>query len=257
MQTRPRISPVAAAHIRELRERHQVEPTIEEILWLQELGLDVESPCRGERFDLIGTPIRAGNAWLWPMTVMAAVWWDTYGRAWYANSGIMYLHALAFALAHGRGREVEVPDSLWPLFRRIEMLPSLAMLTDRDTTTRAISWWALHCGATRSEVEAAVDACIPAPAMPSSRRKPSPPMDWQSVIHDLCVLSGESADYWTRGTSMLSTARAYARAFSIHCALSGGGKSDGGGAAADALRAIRAAMAEIIEAHRPQQAEPK
>lgn len=256
MRARPKLSLVGEAHIRELRERWHVEPTIEEMLWIHELGLDVECPCHGERFDLIGTPVRAGNAWLWPMTVMAAVWWNDFGSRWFAGSGILYLYALAFALAHGRGAEVVLPGRLWPLggTRRIE---SLALLLNREDASRAVSWWALRCGATRAEVEAAVDACLPPPPTPRvGKQKPqTKPIDWQEIVHELCIMSGESASYWTTGTSMASTANAYARAYAIQAAR-GGMSSPSGGPAADALRAIRAAMAEIVAAHTPPKEAP-
>ena len=256
MRARPKLSPVAEAHIRELRERWQVEPTVEEILWINELASDMECPCRGERFDLIGTPVRAGNAWLWPMTVMSAIWWDDFGHGWFADSGIMYLHALAFALAHGRGAEIVVPRASWPL-RSNKRVASLALLTDRADAARAISWWALHVGATRGEVEFAVDACLPPPPTKHPRQQPRPfaPIDWQTVVHELCLMSGESADYWTKGTSMIATTHAYARAWAILAARAGHSIGNATSPADDALRALRAAMGEIIEAHKPEKVE--
>jgi len=258
MRPRPTLSLVAQAHIRELRDRWHVEPTVEEILWLQELGQDVENPSRGERLDLIGTPVRAGDAWLWPMTIKAAVWWAEFGREWFAGDPTLYTYALAFALAHGRKAEVTVPRGFWPI-RGTEARASLAEVTEEADGRRAVCWWALRCGATRKELEAAVDACLPPDptAATKDNRGPRTPPDWQAVVHELATIGGEPAAYWTEGTSMTATARAYARARAIASARAGAGGVSTPSLYEDALRAIRAAMGAIIKAHAPPEAPPE
>src|SRR3990167_588410 len=138
MPGKPKLSRIAANGIRELRRDHGVEPTLDEIIWLHELGKRVENPTDGERLDLIGAPFFAGNVRLWRWTVSASVWFYELALPWFGDSDRLCFWAMAFALAHGRGQPI--PDLarrgwLERLARRtlaIHESRTLADLTDRD-----------------------------------------------------------------------------------------------------------------------------
>ncbi len=50
-----------------------IEPTPQEVLYIQQLSLDVEAPKSGISL-CKGAPVEVGGATLWPLTIAASMW---------------------------------------------------------------------------------------------------------------------------------------------------------------------------------------
>lgn len=259
--TKPRLSRRAAEAIRELRTDHGVEPTLDEILWLHELGLKIEDPLHGDRIDAGGTPARAGNVWLWPFTVMASAWYHDQALVWWERrQPLLCTYALAFALAHGRGEPT--PSLLrrgWGerIFSRLlGIAPEPVLLCDlreEHVARAAVRAWMRGLTCTRSELETAIDAVVPHTMGPQpSADRPAHGVDWSEVIHDLVILTGTDPDYWRMRVSTDSALAAYSRAVAIERARRGQG-SAAKDALAMAIQEERAAIVAIIAAHKEPQ----
>ena len=91
---RYRLSDLARAELEDLR-AHGVEPTDDEIVEINALAREVETPAVREELAR-GRPFRAGDVWLWPFTLAAGDWFRRVG----SDMGNPRA-ALAYALAHG------------------------------------------------------------------------------------------------------------------------------------------------------------
>ena len=92
----------AEAELRELREAG-ITPTLDEVVWINDLSREVENPKGGEKRHLAGAPSKAGDIWLWPFTIQARLWYQTT-LEWFDGDAELEANALAFALAHARER---------------------------------------------------------------------------------------------------------------------------------------------------------
>jgi hypothetical protein len=91
---RYRLNDLARAELDALRAAG-VTPSDDEIVEINALAADVLSPDT-RRALARGRPFRAGSAWLWPLTIAAADWFQTVG-ADLPDPGA----ALGYAMAHG------------------------------------------------------------------------------------------------------------------------------------------------------------
>ena len=91
---RYRLNDLARAELGALRAAG-VTPSDDEIVEINALAADVLSPDT-RRALARGRPFRAGSAWLWPLTIAAADWFQTVG-ADLPDPGA----ALGYAMAHG------------------------------------------------------------------------------------------------------------------------------------------------------------
>lgn len=239
MVCKPTLHPLAHQHLRELRERWGVEPTVEEAIWIVRLCERVMCPCEGERSDLCGIPVRAGisGVFLWPLTIGAAVWYQDYAAKWWNDNQERMTMALGFALANGRDCKMMRAASL-----------------GRESAEKVIRNWAESLTCTREELEAAFDEVLPA-AKPSDGKQPNPQkIDWEQIVGEIEAVSGIACDHWLWDMSKEATLRAWHRARSVMIARAGGSV---GTSVLDplniALQELAEAKAEIIKAHQPQE----
>lgn len=240
---RPRLSRVAAGKVRELREEHGVEPTLDEIIWLHELGRKVENPVAGEAA-LTDLPIKVGNVYLWPLSVSASIWLHERALPWFEHSPILAMYAMAFAMAHGRGQATgDGPKTLQDLM-------------DRDAATAVIHAWASMITCTRAELEAAMDSVLDAgdgdEAAGDTEQPIKPGVDWLNIVNELAVRTGTDPEYWKKGTSRQACIKAYLAAVARDM-LRGGHSARLPGvrdAVGDALQRLQDAVVAIVRAHK-------
>lgn len=97
------ISPLAEAEIAEL-EKSGIHPTPDEIVWLDRLARQVETPT-GPSYTARGIPVRVAltQVWLWPFTLAGKFWWREQRLALEGLADSDFdTYLLAYALAHGR-----------------------------------------------------------------------------------------------------------------------------------------------------------
>lgn len=231
MIPKPVIHPMAAQHLRELRERWGVEPTLEESLWIVKLCARVLNPVSGSRRDLIGIPARCGDSaeWLWPITIGAGVWFQDFASVWWRGDSERMFKALAFALSHARDKE------------------TLTALRDSAAAARMIRDWASKLTCTREELEAAVDEVLPPVSRQTKGERPQ--TDWTELVIDLAVITGIPNDHWVWDISRSETINAWVAARRV-AAARGGSDCEGVSAADEAVKDLAEAKAAIVKAHR-------
>lgn len=242
MAPKPTVHPLALQHLRELRERWGVEPTLEESIWIVSLCERVLCPCEGERSDLCGIPIRAGvsDVFLWPFTIGASVWYQDYAAKWWGAEVDRMNTALCYALANARDKDA---------------IRSVAL--SKESAEKTIKAWALSLNCTPQELCQAFDEAIP-PVTPSDDRKGKDTpkkIDWESIVGEIEATTGIPADHWLWDVSKDATLRAWHRARSVLIARAGGSSS---GSVLDplnvALQDLADAKTAIIKAHKEAQA---
>jgi hypothetical protein len=228
MIAKPDIHPLAAQHLRELRDRG-IAPSDDEIMWIVALCEKVLRPDGGDRADLCGFPVRVGSSdiYLRPLTIGAAVWLHDRAEAWYGGDGGRHLYAIAWALAHGRDAAAMRAASL-----------------SRGEADRIITAWCAGLTCTLAELEAAIDRLMPANAgEPQNAENPDP--DWPGIIADIESATGIETDHWLWDVSMAATVRAWIAARSRLVQMAGGSPPHFD-ALNDALAALARAKAQII-----------
>ena len=238
MIPKPVIHPMAAQHLRELRERWGVEPTLEESLWIVRLCERVLDPV-GDRRDLIGIPVRVGASeeWLWPLSIGASVWWNDLASVWFGRDGGMLFKSYAFALANGRDKTV---------IRACRTMPE----------AESLIWkWEIGLTCGMRELEAAVEEVSP-PKRPGGK-KPSEPKktDWAQICGEIEAVTGIPCDHWIWEISKAETERAWLSARAVSAAMGGGSGRIGDSPEDEAVKDLAAAKLSIIESHK--NGEPK
>lgn len=226
---KPTVHPLALQHLRELKDRWGVEPTIEESIWIVRLCERVLCPCIGERSDLCGIPVRVGisSVYLWPLTIGAAVWYQDYAAKWWEDSRERMTMALGFALACGRDKNQMRDASL-----------------GSESAAKLIRNWAATLTCTREELEAALDDVLPAtkPKPQADRDKNPSSIDWEQIVGEIEAISGIPCDHWLWDISKEATLRAWHRARSVMIA------QYGGSAGTSVLDPLNVALQELAEA---------
>lgn len=178
-----RICMTAAAKIKELREAYGIEPTLDEVICLHELGKLCENPPGDETRYLRGEPELAGNVWLFPFTIGASLWWrDAMQKVGANDPAAGYL--LPFALHHARH-----PDVL----NRCQTLKQIR--AEVQEFVRGLS-------CTVAELDYAIDRILPATENTAAESEHKP-VDWAEVVGVLCrYFKGTTPDYWLWATAM-------------------------------------------------------
>jgi hypothetical protein len=235
----PEIHPLPLSHLKELKERWGVEPSLSESLWIVRLCDRVLNPNEGERSDLCGFPHRAGvsDVWLWPVTIGASVWLQDKAAAWFGSDNERMFHAFCFALANGRDKATMHAAGL-----------------SKAAAERMVKEWCEGLTCTPEELGAAFDAVCPA-KLPSEKENTKSKINWDMIVGELEAAAGIPADHWLWEVSKEATVRAWHRSRMVLLARSGGGISDGiGDPLTEALQDLANAKAAIIEAHTKQEA---
>jgi len=159
-----------------------IQLTLAEAVQLNEAGLKVEGQENRANPAKAGRPVRAGNVWLWPMTLAANEWFFEIGLPHYATERGKMM-AMAFALAHGRKPKT---------FRG---------LVGKARIWRTVNRWMLGVGATFEELEDAIYRVSPELSYPHHLRCGASQSDptgkgSSGIINQLVAATGRTADYW-------------------------------------------------------------
>jgi len=233
MIAKPTIHPLAAHHLKELREKWGVEPTLEETLWIVRLCERVINPGLGANAGLIGIPERCGasDVWLWPATIGAMVWWREFAFTWWEGDSERIFIAQVFALAHARDKDV------------------FTMCRTREAAEAMIYDWRLSLTCTREEIEDAFDRLLPPDARPRPKSDSKALMDWSTLVAEIEVSSGIPSEHWLWKVSRVHTIEAWHASKRIIAAQSGR-SSNGLDAADEAIQDLAYAKSMIVDAHK-------
>ena len=147
---RYRLSDLARAELEDLR-AHGIEPTDDEIVEINALAREVETPAVREELAR-GRPFRAGDVWLWPFTLNAGTWFRRVGCLMPNPRA-----ALAYALAHPCD-ELETIDER-PFMRGLFAVLRRHYARPRPTKRDVSSWYdALKCRV--AELDLAIAGCL-------------------------------------------------------------------------------------------------
>ena len=231
----PDIHPLALSHLKELRERWGVEPSLAESLWIVRLCDRVLNPNEGERADLCGFPQRAGvsDVWLWQITIGASVWVQDKASPWFGAHDEKMFYAFCFALANGRDKNIMHAAGL-----------------SKAAAERMVKDWCEGLTCTREELAAAFDEVCPS-KLPSEKENTQSKINWGMIVGELEAASGIPKDRWLWDVSKEETVRAWHRSRMVLLARSGGGLSDGiGDPLTEALQELATVKDAIIQAHK-------
>jgi len=192
-----RLHPLARESKDEL-EAKGIHPTLDEIVWLNDLARRVENPSGGDIALAAGCPVQAGNAWLWPFTVAAAQWYihaskdlDDEGEA----------YSVAFAMAHGRVDGAF--DGCWT-YRGAKRAISQwrrTLTCTNDELVRAVAYVQDQDGPSAVEL----DADHPLADKPAGHDEEDgvapPESDWSETIALLCANVCGPPELWQSGVS--------------------------------------------------------
>lgn len=182
--------------------------TSAEIICLSKACDALDNPFADVDARLIDAPFKAGNKYLWPLSVGSSVWLDTYASQWWGGSDELYFWALVYALTNARD--------------------AAAFVTCEDEAFRAVKKIGIGFACTRKELEHAVDCAIGVDkdlTAQKKKRRESASIAWNTVVSELEVHSGINRHEWLWGRSVLSTADSYASMYAVAAAMAGSGQS--------------------------------
>ena len=189
-------------------EKQGIHPDHDDIVSLHVLGCRLEHPDGQTGLSVLGNPVMAGSAILWPWSIGAERWFHDRACVWFEGNGDMEFFALCYS--HAMAKQPNVMQGL---------------LTRQDAI-RAIQLWVQGCDATRNELTAALEILIP-DRKPSNKVRTCPtcnqyiheevddsvPPDLDDgVFFDLCArlmkcFPGTTMDYWLWSTPQALTMR--------------------------------------------------
>ena len=192
---RPRLHELASAEVEDLR-AEGIEPTIEEIILLNDLARQVDDPD-GVSSVAAGLPARAGSVVLWPLTIAGDVFFDRWVDRIDSDDRFS-VYFLAFVLAHGR------------------TAGAFDLLTDYSSVRSAVLEWGERIDATFEELtvatdrvtrndkrnSAAVDAIKLELAEIDAKRFGTAGESWTPLVAWLCATCGGPPEIWERAVSV-------------------------------------------------------
>lgn len=199
-----------------------IHPTLDEIVWINDLSRQVENPKGGEHRHLAGAPSRAGNVWLWPFTINGERWYEAT-LEWFDGNAKFELYALAFALA--KGREAG----------------AFQFLTGYHSAKKAIDEFVGDLDCTQDELEAAMKDVLPIDdeineietrlkaeynAKHDIAEEEKEEADWDGMVAHLQAATGLPEDAWRRQHSKDVALRVLNAVLKQHEALAGGSDND-------------------------------
>lgn len=241
MIKRPDIPHLAKHHLRELREKWGVEPTLEESIWIVDLCKEVLQPAGQCDLDLIGQPIQAGasDVWLWPFTIGASIWLERCAARWFGDDEMLWLMAEVYTLVHARDRE------------------AFTAMRTREQALAKMREWELTLNCTWQELIAAMrevytqleigDEEQQAPDAQKGGRAGD--KSWTAIVARLEAVTGIKAEYWLWEVSLQATRKRLELAESYQIAM-GGGKITEDDPIGRALKNLGLAKGAIVKAHK-------
>ncbi len=184
------LNPLAEANIKDLQNRG-INPTLNEIIWINDLARKVDNPDDGKNCMAIGRPVSIGNTWLWPFTIQGSKWY-TWILPLLDGESEAEMLSLGFALAFGRERGI-----FYPLYHY-------------ESAVNAIEDWSKGLGATVDELAAAIIELLPASdGLPNENENdddddsdsPRKEIQWDNIVAWLVKECGGPPDIWTRQVS--------------------------------------------------------
>ena len=237
------VAQIAQAEISQIQ-NEGIQPTLEEIVWLNQLGQKVESPGSETDPVLAGSPVKCGNVYLWPFTIQGGEWYDKHATRLFKREK-MQRRALGFALAHGRDATLP-PAYTSPSLRARGAF--FSTLVDYESAKYAVNAWAAQAGCNARELEAAIVRLIPQMQYPHQIKRP-PAGDVMSdaqLIAEVTAGTGLPMEYWLAHSSdyvIMTLTAIYAQQGA------GGGETDDGEGYRRAMWDFMAASKAIREAH--------
>jgi len=137
-----RLSLVAKNGLDRLRAQG-IEPDLDDVIALNDLGRRLERPEGSPALSVLGNPVTAGNAVLWPCTIGAERWYRQRAEPWFSKLRDYQTFALAYSHAM----------SMNPGF--------LASIITMEQAKQEIQAWVMACNATKEEIVDALDKLIP------------------------------------------------------------------------------------------------
>jgi len=178
------LSELAEAEINDLRSRG-IEPTLNEMIWINDLARDVVA--KGRRSRNMGVPFRAGNVWLWPFTIQGQEWYSVAMNWSEADTEFSTL-VLAYALAHGRNPE------------------AFSFIYEYNEAKKAISAWKEKLGCTYGELCEAVIEVLPdndtIELSSDEEAEERASTEWNDLVAWLCKEVGETREFWRSSVSV-------------------------------------------------------
>jgi len=181
------MSSLAKAEIQGLKQAG-IEPTLDEIVWLNDLARRVEYPDPPAPLAM-GQPVPIGGDWLWPFTIQADRWWRRT-LDWFDGREELEAYALAYALAHGR------------------IANAFDYLYTAESAARAIGEWADGLTCSRDELMGAIEKILNKPSVildgecdDDDDSCPGPEDNDEQLVAWLVAGTGLPVEYWVRECS--------------------------------------------------------
>jgi len=223
--------------------REGIEPTPEDILWLNQAAGKCIRPAACDELQFIELPCPCGNTLLWPLSIGARIWLERVGKPWLTGTGDLEKLGIAFAMAHSRE----------PAF--------LNRLTTAWLTRIAVARWAAGLNATRAEIFDAVarafspeDVDLVNIEFKGERpAKAGSASDYGDVLALLCHFIKPDPEFW-----LWQASEDYATAMlrKISSALPGDKSISDDHAKFIAVSQFNLVVAEIRKAHKPDPSNP-
>lgn len=184
-----KLNPVAAQRLKALRNLHEIEPTLDEIIALHECGKEIQDPPCGRSLSSLAAPARAGSLVVWPFTIGAGEWYaDVMWPA--VGSTKRGLYGLGFTLAYSRD-------------------PAFLMAVNPRRVEKVVKKWIKTLDCTATELADAIDYVAP-PEEEDTKKKDLDELEQQraeihtnydEVVGWLCLRCGGTPDFWRWGES--------------------------------------------------------
>lgn len=182
---KPRVSLLYESAIAECKSAG-VELTPEEYIWIYEASRRAIDGAGNECPSFIDLPVTIGNVTLWPMTLGAMMWWNSYGDKWYSEDKNTHVIAFAFCLANAK--EKDLFSEMNSKVKADLKIVAWQSKTSSDCTITQLAWGIDKLNGQYDYIE------ISSPNETKVRNYSS--TDWGVVIAKLCGAYHQPAEYF-------------------------------------------------------------
>lgn len=230
MPPKATLSLTAQRRVNELRALG-IEPTLDEVIQLHEAGHRIEHPAADADRIILGNPVRAGNVWLWPLTVGASMWWSARGSEWFGIENRIGDYALAYTLAHAREPEV------------------FNALSDYPTAAATVRTWMTQLACTKPELDQAMGQVLNIKAERANPAADDPAeLDWLAFLDAIRKALGNDLATWLWVHPMDMVTKLVRRHVNVSLAL--GEKPDLDSPRMQAVHQEQLVFESIVSAHK-------